>query len=164
MNLTNLESLAYIWPETILVVTIVAIFVADLFPVQKGRLGDLALAGAALSFFTASRLFGLDEGYLFSKMMVLDHFAVFFKMLFALATMSVVWMSMDSREVGEFRSQGEYYALLLAGALAMYFMASAANLLMAYLALEMLSLVAYVLTGYIRNNRRSGEAALKYLI
>src|SRR5438094_847757 len=38
------------------------------------------------------------------------------------------------------------------------------NLLMAYLALEMLSLVSYLLTGYIRNNRRSGEAALKYLI
>jgi NADH-quinone oxidoreductase subunit N len=46
----------------------------------------------------------------------------------------------------------------------MFFMASAANLLMAYLALEFVSLTSYVLTGYLRHNRRSGEAALKYLI
>ena len=43
-------------------------------------------------------------------------------------------------------------------------MASAANLLMAYLSLEFVSLTSYVLTGFLRHNRRSGEAALKYLI
>ena len=46
----------------------------------------------------------------------------------------------------------------------MFFMASASNLLMAYLSLEFVSLTSYVLTGYLRHNRRSGEAALKYLI
>src|SRR5437763_9334709 len=46
----------------------------------------------------------------------------------------------------------------------MYFMASASNLLMAYLSLEFVSLTSYVLTGYLRHDRRSGEAALKYLI
>ena len=46
----------------------------------------------------------------------------------------------------------------------MFLMASAANLLMAYLALEFVSLTSYVLTGHLKNNRRSGEAALKYLI
>ena len=46
----------------------------------------------------------------------------------------------------------------------MLLMASAGNLLMAYLALEFVSLTSYVLTGFLRHNRRSGEAALKYLI
>jgi len=46
----------------------------------------------------------------------------------------------------------------------MFLMASAGNLLMAYLALEFVSLTSYVLTGFLRHNRRSGEAALKYLI
>jgi NADH-quinone oxidoreductase subunit N len=46
----------------------------------------------------------------------------------------------------------------------MYFMASASNLLMAYLSLEFVSLTSYVLSGYLRHDRRSGEAALKYLI
>jgi NADH-quinone oxidoreductase subunit N len=46
----------------------------------------------------------------------------------------------------------------------MFLMASAGTLLMAYLSLEFVSLTSYVLTGFLRHNRRSGEAALKYLI
>src|SRR5208283_2894006 len=59
---------------------------------------------------------------------------------------------------------GEYYAILLASTLAMFLMAESANLLMAYLALEFVSLTSYILTGFLRHNRRSLEAALKYLI
>ena len=54
--------------------------------------------------------------------------------------------------------------MLLAGTLGMFLMASASNLLMAYLSLEFVSLTSYVLTGFLRHSRRSGEAALKYLI
>ena len=72
-------------------------------------------------------------------------------------------MSLGLEEV-ERTSQGEYYGILLSSALGMYFMASASNLLMAYLSLEFVSLTSYVLTGSLRHNRRSGEASLKYLI
>ncbi|GIW39514.1 MAG: NADH-quinone oxidoreductase subunit N [Candidatus Binatia bacterium] len=164
MDLGNLGSLAYFWPELVLVATILVVFVVDLFVEDKERLGDLALAGAGLSLLAASRQFGGETGWLFSRMIVLDPFAVFFKVLFALAAIAIVWMSLDSREVRSFRSQGEYYGLLLTATLGMYLMAAASNLLMAYLSLELLSLVSYVLTGYLRHDRRSGEAALKYLI
>jgi NADH-quinone oxidoreductase subunit N len=96
-------------------------------------------------------------------MIVQDQFAVFFKVLLALAALSAVWMSLGSKEIAG-RNQGEYYALLLSSTLGMYFMSAAANLLMAYLSLEFVSLTSYVLTGYLRHDRRSGEAALKYLI
>ena len=46
----------------------------------------------------------------------------------------------------------------------MFLMAESANLLMAYLSLEFVSLTSYILTGFLRHNRRSLEAALKYLI
>src|SRR5207244_4470217 len=61
-------------------------------------------------------------------------------------------------------NEGEYYTLLLASGLGMFLMAASATLLMAYLSLEFVSLTSYVLTGFLRHNRRSGEAALKYLI
>src|SRR6185503_3008222 len=77
---------------------------------------------------------------------------------------AVVWMSLHSREVRGRPNEGEYYALLVSSGLGMFLMAGAANLLMAYLALEFVSLTSYVLTGFLRHNRRSGEAALKYLI
>ena len=72
-------------------------------------------------------------------------------------------MSIGSEEVRHC-DQGEYYAILLASTLGMFLMAEATNLLMAYLALEFVSLTSYILTGFLRRNRRSQEAALKYLI
>jgi NADH-quinone oxidoreductase subunit N len=163
MDLGSIESLRYFYPEGVLVLAILAVFVGDLVVREKELLGEVALVAAALAFVFSARLFGTDGGWLFHRMVVLDNFAVFFKALFALAVLGVVWMSLGSSEV-KGQNQGEYYGLLLAAALGMFLMASAANLLMAYLALEFLSLVSYVLTGYLRRNRRSGEAALKYLI
>jgi NADH-quinone oxidoreductase subunit N len=72
-------------------------------------------------------------------------------------------MSIGSEEVRGC-DQGEYYAILLASTFAMFLMAESANLLMAYLALEFVSLTSYILTGFLKHNRRSLEAALKYLI
>ena len=163
MNVGNVESLRYILPELILVSAILVVFVMDLVVRQKERLGELALASAALSLLAVSQLAGTADAWLFSKMIVQDPFAVFFKALFALAAMAAIWMSLGSQEI-KGTNQGEYYGLLLSSTLGMYFMASANNLLMAYLSLEFVSLTSYVLSGYLRHDRRSGEAALKYLI
>ena len=163
MTVTNVQSLAYIFPELILVLTILAIFMVDLVVSEKERLGEIALVGIALSLLSVSQLAASPAGWLFSRMIVQDPFAIFFKVLFALAAMAAVWMSLDSNEI-KGPNQGEYYGLLVSSTLGMYFMASASNLLMAYLSLEFVSLTSYVLTGYLRHDRRSGEAALKYLI
>ena len=163
MSLNNIQSLRYILPELLLVLTILVVFIADLVVREKERLGEIALAGTALSLLAVTRLTGAPECWLFSKMMVQDPFALFFKVLFALSAMAAVWMSLGSKEI-KGANQGEYYGLLISSTLGMYFMATAANLLMAYLSLEFVSLTSYALTGYLRHDRRSGEAALKYLI
>jgi NADH-quinone oxidoreductase subunit N len=106
----------------------------------------------------------LRPTWLFDRMLVLDQFAIFFKVLLGLSLLAVVTMSLASREITQSPNQGEYYTVLLGATLGMFLMASAANLLMAYLALEFVSLSSYVLTGFLRHNRRSSEAALKYLI
>jgi NADH-quinone oxidoreductase subunit N len=163
MSIGNVQSLSYALPEVILVVAILAIFIADLVVAEKERLGEIALAGAALSLLALTRLADTPDAWLFSRMVVQDPFALFFKVIFALAAMAAVWMSLDSAEITGMR-QGEYYGLLLSSTLGMYYMSSASNLLMAYLALEFVSLTSYVLSGFLRHDRRSGEAALKYLI
>ncbi len=163
MDANALQSLPYFWPELTLGITILLVWTLDLFESRKDLLGGIALFGAALSFYQASRLVGIEEGWLFNRMVIVDGFAVFFKLLVGLATVAVLWMSLESKEVRG-NQEGEYYGLILCGGLAMYTMASAANLLMAYLSLEFVSLTSYVLTGYLRHNRRSAEASLKYLI
>jgi NADH-quinone oxidoreductase subunit N len=163
MDLAAVESLRYILPEIALVATILGIFIADLLVRTKERLGEVALVGVAVSLFAVAGTAAYDESWLFSRMIVHDQFAVFFKVVFALAAFATVWMSLGSREVRR-TYQGEYYGLLLSSTLGLYFMATATNLLMAYLSLEFVSLTSYVLTGFLRHNRRSGEASLKYLI
>ncbi len=163
MQLGPVESLGYFVPELILAIAVLALIIADLIVGRKDLLGLAALAAVVLSLLAVVWTSGSEPAILFNRMIVHDSFAVFFKVIFALATFAAIWMSLDSREIDRV-SQGEYYTLLLASTLGMYMMATATNLLMAYLALEFVSLTSYVLTGTLRHNRRSGEASLKYLI
>ncbi|HTT75098.1 MAG TPA: NADH-quinone oxidoreductase subunit N [Candidatus Binataceae bacterium] len=163
MDLGNIASLRYFLPELLLAAGTLVIILADLVIRDKSRLGDIALIFAAATLF----LIGLEPhssgAWLFHRMIVLDSFAVFFRALIALAGLVAVWMSIGSAEVRNVQ-EGEYYTVLLASTLGMFLMATSANLLMAYLSLEFVSLTSYILTGIIKHNRRSQEAALKYLI
>jgi len=163
MSLSNAQSLVFIAPEIILGVSIVGLFLADLVIPNKRLLGQVALVATMVAALSTATLVGKPDAFLFGRMIVHDPFGVFFKLLFAFSGFAAVWMSLDSNEIKK-TSQGEYYPLLLSSVLAMFFMASASNLLMAYLSLEFVSLTSYVLTGYLRHDRRAGEAALKYLI
>jgi NADH-quinone oxidoreductase subunit N len=163
VNLSNLPSLAYALPEIVLGIAVVAFFLLDLVVKDKERLGDLALVVMAIVIVLITRLLWTPERTLFLRSVVLDGFALYFKLLLSVAAFGAVWMSIGSSEIRR-ANQGEYYGILLASALGMLFMASANNLLMAYLSLEFVSLTSYVLSGYARNSRRAGEASLKYLI
>jgi NADH-quinone oxidoreductase subunit N len=170
----TVESLTLFLPELVLSGAVLAVILIDV-AVRGGSIvpGLVALLGslAALVLTTglpAAGIRGLVTGaepsWLFGRMLVLDGFSLYFKVLLGLALVAVVWMSLHSREIRGRANEGEYYMLLLSSGLGMFLMAGAANLLMAYLSLEFVSLTSYVLTGFLRHNRRSGEAALKYLI
>ena len=163
MDLENIASLDFFWPETILTGTILFVVLLDLFLKNKRVLGLLALAGCLASLWATLQLYGASGGWLFHRMVVLDNFSLFFKLVALAAAILVLWMSRESREIGDVH-QGEYSAILLSSALGMFFMASSTNLLMAYLSLEFVSITSYILTGFLPHNRRSSEAALKYLI
>jgi NADH-quinone oxidoreductase subunit N len=163
MDLKNLASLSYFWPELILFGTILSISMLDLL-VRNGRvLASVAILGCAASLLATIDLYSAQPGWLFYRMIVLDNFALFFKVVALAAIILTIWMSLGSKEIDQVH-QGEYYTLLLTCGLGMMFMASSSNLLTAYLSLEMVSLTSYVLTGFLPHSRRSSEAALKYLI
>ena len=163
MDLGNIASLDFFYPEAILTGTVLLVVLLDLVLTNKRVLGLVALAGCLLSLWATLQLYGTSGGWLFHRMIVLDNFSLFFKLVSLFAAILVLWMSRGSREVGEVH-QGEYSAILLSSTLGMFFMASSTNLLMAYLSLELVSLTSYILTGFLPHNRRSSEAALKYLI
>jgi NADH-quinone oxidoreductase subunit N len=163
VDLGNIESLAYSIPELLLGVAVVGLLMLDLVVKRKDVLGLIALFVVAIACVLAKTQFAGDQGWLFNRMLALDSFAVFFKVVLGLAAFGTIWMSLSSKEL-ENEHPGEYYVLILACTLGMFYMASATNLLMAYLALEFVSQTSYILAGFLRGNRRSSEAALKYLI
>ena len=163
MDLKNVASLSFFYPELILSGTILGLIVLDLLARNKRSLAMIALLGSAAALIATFDLYGAQPGWLFHRMMILDNFSLFFKVVALAATILCIWMSLGSNEIKQVY-QGEYYTLLLTCTLGMLFMASSSNLLMAYLSLELVSLTSYVLTGFLPHNRRSSEAALKYLI
>ena len=163
MDLKNLASLTFFYPEIILSCTILLLIVLDLLVRSQRALAVLALVGCVASLVATLDLYSAQQGWLFHRMIILDGFSLFFKVFALAATILTIWMSLGSNEIRQIH-QGEYYTLLLTCALGMFFMASSSNLLTAYLSLELVSLTSYVLTGFLPHNRRSSEAALKYLI
>ena len=163
MDLKNIASLSFFYPEIILSATILLLIVLDLV-VRSGRgLAVIAMIGCGAALLASFDLYSAEPGWLFYRMIILDNFSLFFKVFALVATILTIWMSLGSNEIKQVH-QGEYYTLLLTCALGMFFMASSSNLLTAYLSLELVSLTSYVLTGFLPHNRRSSEAALKYLI
>jgi len=162
MLIGNVASLSSFVPEIVLSAAVVLLILAGLATDDELIPGGIALGASVLTFVLVA-VGGSANSLLFKGMVVFDSFAFFFRLLIMAATVVAVWMSMGSAEVKRV-DQGEYYAVLLASTLGMFLMAESANLLMAYLALEFVSLTSYVLTGILKHNRRSQEAALKYLI
>ncbi len=163
MDLNNLQSLKYFYPEMVLTGVILLLLLLDLILKNKKSLGYIAALGCLASMWPILGLYVEPAGWLFHRMIVLDNFSLFFKVISLLAALMVICMSLDCREIDGVH-QGEYYTVLLTSTLGMFFMASSSNLLMAYLSLELVSLTSYILTGFLPHNRRSSEAALKYLI
>jgi NADH-quinone oxidoreductase subunit N len=163
MSLSNLASLQFFYPELLLIAGILLIVVLDLVVRDKPRFGDIALVITAGALLLVALEPHQASAWLFHRMLAFDAFAIFFRALIALGALVAVWMSIGSEEVRGCE-QGEYYGILLASTLAMFLMAESANLLMAYVSLEFVSLTSYILTGFLKHNRRSQEAALKYLI
>lgn len=93
----------------------------------------------------------------------LDTFSIFLKLVIVVATAIVVLISVKYLEIEEVHL-GEYYALLLLSAVGMMFLASGTDLIVLFIALELMALCEYVLTGFLRSNRRSNEAAMKFFL
>lgn len=94
-----------------------------------------------------------------------DGFGRSFHLLFDFAAFLTILVSIRSSQLrNQARGTGEYMVILAAMVIGMHFMSMATNLLMMYLALEMVSLPSYLLTAYTRLNGKSAEAALKYVI
>jgi NADH-quinone oxidoreductase subunit N len=99
----------------------------------------------------------------FMSTMLVDHFAIYFFYLFLSASAVAILMSVRYLET-EHENHGEYYALMLLAVAGMMCMACGFDIVLIFIGLELMAISTYVLVGFLRRDRRSNEAALKYLL
>jgi NADH-quinone oxidoreductase subunit N len=156
--------LSSIGPWLTLTVTAILILVLDALTPKARRsfFPELALLGLAVAAFQTIGLWG-RTGTDFGGMVYLDNFAFFFYLIFILGAALTVLISRQYLE-DYGKNLGEYYALLLFATVGMMLMAAGAHMIMIFLGLEVMSIAVYVLAGLFREDLRSNEASLKYLI
>src|SRR6267154_596729 len=160
---------AVILPEIELLLFGLGILLIDFWITEKEKYlnAGLALAGTLFSGFTLWRLRGAiaarGEFAGFHDSALVDPFFLFFAVLFLAATALVILLSVKYLEI-EREQEGEYYALLLFACIGMMFMPSGIDLIVMFLGLETMALSFYFLTGFLRREKRSNEASLKYVL
>ena len=103
----------------------------------------------------------IDTGFLGT--LVVDPFAIYFFYLFLAGAAIAVLMSMRYLEIEE-ENHGEFYALMLFSVVGMMCMAAGYDIVLIFIGLELMAISTYVLVGFLRRDKRSNEAALKYLL
>jgi len=157
-------NIALLAPELILATFASLVILVDLFlsPSAKRANLYLTLAGIALAAAAALSLVGRNTTS-FYGMLVVDDFAIFFKLAFLLAAALVAMSAVPflERYPG---AEGEFYGLMLFSTTGMMLMAGTRELISIYLALELTSISLYLLAGLAKRDSKSSEAALKYLL
>jgi len=152
-------------PEILLLVLAGLVLAFDLIwsDENKRGLGWLTAGGLAVTL-AISLLFarpGEQALLLWGGMLRFDWFGFAFKMLFIFGAAITALLAMDVEELG---SRGEFFILMLVSTIGMGLMASSANLIMLYLAIETTSIPMYILAGFFKKNDKSTEAGFKYLL
>ena len=154
-----------ILPELILTIVGMVVMMADplLAPKASRRpLGVVALLGA-LAAAVASVAIAPYSGDAFFGMVRLDQFSIFFHFLIAVISAVIILASFEYLDVQHIR-RGEYYGLILFGAVGMMLMSSATELVLIFIALEISSISTYILAGFRRRFAISSESSLKYFL
>ncbi|MDQ4090816.1 MAG: NADH-quinone oxidoreductase subunit N, partial [Actinomycetota bacterium] len=154
-------------PEIVLTLVVAIVLVADLFLDQsrKWLLSNIAAFGlvAAMVPILTLALSETDVRSMVGGAYVVDNFALVLKALFLGVGFVVLLISINYVEDGDYY-EGEFYFLLLCSLLGMVVMSSSRDLITIFVALETLSIPAYMLAGWRKRDLRSNEASLKYYL
>jgi NADH-quinone oxidoreductase subunit N len=152
-------------PELVLLVAGLVIMLVDALRPRESDSGwapYAALAGLAAALVASVSLLGREPDVVLGVLAV-DGLSLVAKMLALVAVAIVVLFSGPFMKERASR-RGEFYSLLLFATLAISILTGASDIVLVFLGLDFLSIASYVLTGYVRESKRSSEAAIKYFL
>jgi NADH-quinone oxidoreductase subunit N len=127
-------------------------------------IGWIATLGVVVVLGASLFVRGADAQAALGGMFVLDGLAMFAKRLFLVATFIGLLAGLSSSDPAFSRRSGEYHLLVLASLLGMCVLASARDLVLLFLAFELMSIPLYVLSGFVKRDAMAVEAALKFFL
>jgi proton-translocating NADH-quinone oxidoreductase chain N len=163
-----LQQLIAIGPELMLLVGGMAVLTSDMLigddqsPLLPGLTGLILVAALICSFLIVPGEMGLPENVAFG-MFAVDNLTYFFRIFALLTSLFVLALTVDYIK-GRSRQIGEFYAFLIFVTLTVIVTSASNNLILIYLGFEFLSLTSYIMVGWLRDDPRSSEAAIKYLL
>ncbi len=153
-------------PILAMTITACLVLVVDLIVPRtphQTHLAVISLIGLVITAVLSVALWDYNHTSAFGGMVAADNLTQFFNVIFVVIVAATILMSHDQLDREDFHP-GEYYPLLLFSAIGMMLMASAADLIMVFLGLELLSISLYILAGFSRRRVESEEASIKYLL
>jgi len=153
-------------PEIIVAATIVALILVDVFTGERSRWASSSIAGIGLLLALipiATLAYDGVDRVMFGGGFVVDNYALVLQALFVVAGYVVILLSTNYIAEGDYH-EGEYYTLLLSSVLGMMVMASARDLISIFIALELVSIPAYMMAAWRKRDQNSNEAGLKYYL
>ncbi|UWZ82896.1 NADH-quinone oxidoreductase subunit N [Occallatibacter riparius] len=162
----NAQDSLRILPEIVLTITGILIMLIDAsMPAGMARrsLGWLGAIGTTVALWSSVWQLNLQTGTAFFGAVETSPFTVFFHVLICGIVLVSILLSMDALPEDS-HHQGEYYALMVFGAVGMCLLTSAIELLVVFIALEISSIATYVLAGFRKQTGQGPEAAIKYFL
>ena len=149
-------------PFLIISIWAIVLLMVDLFVSNKGTIAILSAVGVTLALVAVIARFGSDQ-VAFDGMIVADSFSDFLQIVILATALLGIAVAYDYLRRMHME-RGEYYALMLFTVAGMLLMSLAGDLILVFLAIELLSLPLYVMSGFARPEKGSEEAAMKYFI
>jgi NADH-quinone oxidoreductase subunit N len=164
--MNSVPDILRILPEVILTLTGVTVMLLEAsWPdgQSRRRLGWVAAAGTMLALWASLGQLALPMGTGFYDTVETSAFTIFFHTLICGLVLVVLLLSLDTLPENS-HHQGEFYALIVFGAVGMCLLTGAVELLLVFIALEISSISTYILTGYRKETARGPDAAIKYFL
>src|ERR1022692_3867982 len=155
-----------ILPEVILTLTgVVVMLIEATIPPSWSRrpLGWVAAIGTTLALWASLWQLSLPQGTGFSGTVETSAFTIFFHVLICGIVLVALLLALDTLPEDS-HHQGEFYALIVFGAVGMCLLTGAVEVLLVFIALEISSISTYILAGYRKETGRGPEAAIKYFL
>lgn len=152
-------------PELVLILAFLGSILSSLFFDQRWKYGSFTITvlGILLSAYFVFLQLGQPHTGFFG-MLLIDSFAVYSRLIILLALLPILILLQQYAGYKGLKNLGDMYSILLAATVGINLLTISTNWLMAFIAIETVSISSYILVGYLSENRKQSEATMKYVL